>query len=166
MEGRFRPGHFSGVALVVSKLLHIVEPDNAYFGQKDWQQFTIIRQLVEELKFNTSLHVVPTMREADGLAMSSRNLRLTAEERRKAIVFYQALLAAKHLFRKGESLDKVSNMVQEMVENIPDITLEYFEVAESKNLNLLDNVKTADQPIMCIAGFVGEVRLIDNMFLD
>ena len=166
MEGRFRPGHFSGVALVVSKLFNIVEPDNAYFGQKDWQQFTIIRQFVEELKFNLRLHVIPTHREADGLAMSSRNLRLTAEQREQATIFFQALLFAKENLKAGKDVDMVSRKVREIIEKSGAITLEYFEVADSKNLNLLDNVKAADHPIMCIAGFVGDVRLIDNMFLD
>jgi pantoate--beta-alanine ligase len=166
MEGRFRPGHFSGVALVVSKLFHIVEPDNAYFGQKDWQQFTIIRQLVEELKFNITLHVIPTQREPDGLAMSSRNLRLSPEERQQATVFYHSLIMANHALKAGKNIESVSRNVREMVESSGMITLEYFEIAESKNLNLLDNVNAAEQPIMCIAGFVGEVRLIDNMFLD
>jgi pantoate--beta-alanine ligase len=166
MEGRFRPGHFSGVALVVSKLFNIVEPDNAYFGQKDWQQFTIIRQLVLELKFNLSLHVIPTHRESDGLAMSSRNLRLNISEREQATIFYRALVSAKDQLKLGKNVDAVSRSVREMVEENGMITLEYFEIAESKNLNLLDNVKAAEHPIMCIAGFVGEVRLIDNMFLD
>jgi pantoate--beta-alanine ligase len=166
MEGRFRPGHFSGVALVVSKLFNIVEPDHAYFGQKDWQQFTIIRQLVDELKFNLTLHVIPTHREHDGLAMSSRNLRLSQEEREHATVFYQALFAAKEALYSGRDIESVSRMVRSIVEKNGMVTLEYFEIADSKNLNLLDNVKAAEQPIMCIAGFVGEVRLIDNMFLD
>jgi pantoate--beta-alanine ligase len=166
MEGRFRPGHFSGVALVVSKLFNIVEPDNAYFGQKDWQQFTIIRCLVEELKFNISLHVIETQREADGLAMSSRNLRLNGEARQQATVFYHALIAARQELKSGRNIDAVSNMVREMVERDGMVALEYFEIADSKNLNLLDNVNAADRPILCIAGFVGEVRLIDNMFLD
>jgi pantoate--beta-alanine ligase len=166
MEGRFRPGHFSGVALVVSKLFNLVEPDRAYFGQKDWQQLVIIRQLVMELKFNLELRVVPIFREADGLAMSSRNQRLAAAEREKAVVFYRALEAAKTSLLSGSRFDEVSTMVRKIVESSDLVTLEYFEIAESKNLNLLDNVKAADRAIMCIAGFVGEVRLIDNMFLD
>jgi pantoate--beta-alanine ligase len=166
MEGRFRPGHFSGVALVVSKLFNIVEPAHAYFGQKDWQQFVIIRQMVEELKFNLNLQAVPTFREEDGLAMSSRNTRLNAEERKKATVFYEALQYAQKALKSGSHFDEVSANVRDIVEKYECITLEYFEIAESKNLNLIDNVNAADQPIMCIAGFVGEVRLIDNMFID
>ncbi|HYG19757.1 MAG TPA: pantoate--beta-alanine ligase [Ohtaekwangia sp.] len=165
MEGEFRPGHFSGVALVVSKLFNIIEPDNAYFGQKDWQQFAIIRQLTEELRFNLKLHTVETTREDDGLAMSSRNQRLKGPDRLNAGVFYQALLAARESLIKGIALDKVRHTVREMVNARPGVSLEYFEVADSINLNQLDSVKASDRPILCIAGFVGEVRLIDNMFL-
>jgi pantoate--beta-alanine ligase len=165
MEGRFRPGHFSGVGLVVSKLFNIVEPDHAYFGQKDWQQFAIIRQLTEELNFNITLHGVPTLREPDGLALSSRNLRLSETQRQQASVFYRALLAAREAFKSGKEAGFVKKLVQEIIEQQPGVVFEYFELADSKNLNLLENVKASDQPIMCIAGFVGEVRLIDNMFV-
>jgi len=165
MEGQFRPGHFSGVALVVSKFFNIVEPDHAYFGQKDWQQFAIIRQMVDELNFNLVLHSEPTSRESDGLAMSSRNLRLSAEQRTHATVFHQALLTAKHELIKGTAIETVKKKVKEIVEKKPDVKLEYIEVADSKNLNLLENVTASDQPILCIAGYVGEVRLIDNMFI-
>lgn len=165
MEGEFRPGHFSGVALVVSKLFNIVQPDQAYFGQKDWQQFAIIRKLTEELNFNINLHSVATLREADGLALSSRNLRLAPEERKKANIFYKVLLEARDALSEGTSLTRVKNRVREMVEANPGVILEYFELADSKNLNLLENVEQSRQPIMCIAGYIGEIRLIDNMFL-
>lgn len=165
MEGKFRPGHFSGVALVVSKFFNIVAPDNAYFGQKDWQQFVIIRQMVQELKFDVSLHYVPTYREPDGLAMSSRNLRLNKEERAKATIFYKALMAGKQNLLSGEPLDTVKKLVTDMVDKTDGVTLEYFEIADSKNLNVLEFVNEAEKPILCIAGYVGEVRLIDNMFL-
>jgi pantoate--beta-alanine ligase len=165
MEGKFRPGHFSGVALVVSKLFNIVQPDNAYFGQKDWQQYTIIRQLVNELQFGLKLHSVPTLREPDGLAMSSRNQRLNETQRQQAIVFYNALTAARTALLDGEQIEAVRTLVKEIVGQHLNVTLEYFEVAESKNLNAVENVKAADNPIMCIAGFVDEIRLIDNMFL-
>src|SRR5688572_14658669 len=140
MEGKFRPGHFSGVALVVSKFFNIVTPDNAYFGQKDWQQFAIIRQMVEELKFNVALHSVQTLREPDGLAMSSRNLRLTSEQRRTATIFYQALLSAKQNLQQGKEISAVAKEVRNMTEAIPGVKLEYFEVADSKNLNVLEFV--------------------------
>lgn len=166
MEGKFRPGHFSGVALVVSKLFNIVQPDRAYFGQKDWQQFAIIRKLIEELNFDITLHSVATLRESDGLALSSRNLRLDSEQRRKANVFYEALLQAKTDLKAGEPLTRVKAKVRDVIEKPADVKLEYFELADSKNLNVLENVEQSGKPIMCIAGYVGDIRLIDNMFLD
>ncbi|HZI25426.1 MAG TPA: pantoate--beta-alanine ligase [Chryseolinea sp.] len=166
MEGRFRPGHFSGVALVVSKFFNIVLPDNAYFGQKDWQQFAIIKKVVEELKFNIQLHSIPTYREHDGLAMSSRNLRLSGVQREKATVFYHALMAAKDQLNHGKDVRDVKLLVNNMINGTQDVRLEYFEVADSTNLNVLDFVNGAKKPILCIAGYVGDVRLIDNTFLD
>ena len=166
MEGAFRPGHFSGVGLVVSKLFNIVEPDHAYFGQKDWQQFAIIKKLTEELNFNTVLHSVATLREPDGLALSSRNLRLSASERQTATVFYKALLRAKDALQQGKTAGEVKPQVREFVEHSPEARLDYFELVDSKNLNAIENVQQSTTPIMCIAGYVGEVRLIDNMFLD
>jgi pantoate--beta-alanine ligase len=165
MEGKFRPGHFSGVGLVVSKLFHIVEPDHAYFGQKDWQQFAVIRQLVEDLSFNLRLHSVDTLREADGLALSSRNLRLSPEQRIAATVFYKAMRAAREFLLEGTDLTTVKTKVKEIIAQEPGMRLEYFELADSKNLNLIENVEGSNQPIMCIAGYAGEVRLIDNLFL-
>src|SRR5690606_28499450 len=141
MEGQFRPGHFSGVALIVSKLFNIVRPDHAYFGQKDWQQFAIIRKLTEELDFDIALHSVPTIREADGLARSSRNMRLSPDERKKANVFYQALVTAKTALTNGERLATVKAETARYVAEVPGVRLEYFEMADSKNLNLIENVE-------------------------
>ena len=165
MEGKYRPGHFSGVALVVSKLFNIVQPDHAYFGQKDWQQFAIIKQVAKELKFDLALHSVPTFREEDGLVMSSRNLRLTSKQRRHANVFYNALLTAKKNLQNGKNVSEVKHIVNEIVGEAEDVRLEYFEVADSINLNVLEFVNGTEKPILCIAGYVGDVRLIDNMFL-
>lgn len=165
-EGEFRPGHFSGVALVVSKLFNIVNPTRAYFGQKDFQQFKIISRLVEELNFNIDLICFPTLREPDGLAMSSRNLRLANDERKSALVFYHALTLAKAELRKGTDLKFIEGRVREMCLTENQVRLEYFALAGTENLNLLDNVKQETQAILLIAGFVGEIRLIDNMFVD
>jgi pantoate--beta-alanine ligase len=164
MEGQFRPGHFSGVALVVSKLLHIVEPTVAYFGQKDWQQFAIIRQLVKDLSFNVILKNVPIIRESDGLAMSSRNMRLTIDQRKRASILFVTLNESSDLLRKGNSISQVKDFVKKRLVSSPDIRLEYFEVADSENLKLLNNVEESVSPILCIAAFVGDVRLIDNLF--
>jgi len=165
MEGQHRPGHFNGVALVVSKLLHIVSPNRAYFGQKDWQQCCVIRHLVDELKFNVDICIVPTVREANGLAMSSRNLRLTESQRGDAVKIHQALSLAKKQLLEGESIASVRTLVEEKISEGKDMRLEYFEVAGSANLNFVDRVEESAAPILCIAAFVGEVRLIDNMFL-
>jgi pantoate--beta-alanine ligase len=166
LEGEFRPGHFSGVALVVSKLFNIVNPTRAYFGQKDFQQFKIINRLVEELHFDIELICFPTLREADGLAMSSRNLRLSTEQRKTALVFYRVLTFAKAEIKKGADLKSIKEKVTKMCFLENDVRLEYFELADAENLNLLENVKNANQSILLIAGFVGEIRLIDNMFIE
>lgn len=165
MEGKYRPGHFSGVALVVSKLFNIIQPDNAYFGQKDWQQFAIIQLIARELKFDLALHSVATYREPDGLAMSSRNLRLNPQQRQHANVFYNALLQAKKNLQDGKKVSEVKHIVSEIVGEASDVKLEYFEVADSINLNVLEFVNGTEKPILCIAGYVGDIRLIDNMFL-
>jgi pantoate--beta-alanine ligase len=165
MEGKFRPGHFSGVALVVSKLFHIVEPDIAYFGQKDWQQFAIIRKLTQDLKFNVKLKDIPTMREPNGLAMSSRNMRLSDDQKEKATILYKALSQGKALLKSGSSITQVKHTIEVLFQHEPEIKLEYFEVVDSENLTLLNNVEESETPIVCMAAFVGGVRLIDNMFL-
>lgn len=165
LEGAFRPGHFSGVALVVSKLFNIVAPDRAYFGQKDFQQFKIISQLVDELKFDLQLICIPTIREPDGLAMSSRNLRLNADDRKKALVLFQSLRYAIEEVRKKTDLKKIRNEIQKRCADLK-VKLEYFELADRKNLSLLDTVKDGDQTILLMAAHVGEVRLIDNVFVE
>ena len=165
MEGKHRPGHFNGVALVVSKLLNIVSPTRAYFGQKDWQQCCRISHLVDELKFNVEVCVVPTVREESGLAMSSRNFRLNEEQRRKAVRIHDSLIEARQQLLNGVSVSQVKKMVEKKISAAHDMRLEYFELASSANLNLLQDVDESAKPIMCIAAFVGEVRLIDNMFL-
>lgn len=166
MEGEFRPGHFSGVALVVSKLFHMVEPDHAYFGRKDFQQFAIIRQLVNDLNFNLTLHCIDTLREADGLAMSSRNLRLNGEERQLATIFYKGLQEARQKLQEGLAVAEVKRLIRQKIDAQPHTRLEYLEVVDPLNLNPLNNVRECNQPILCIAGYIGEIRLIDNMFLD
>lgn len=164
MEGKFRPGHFSGVAMVVSKFLNIVQPTRAYFGQKDWQQVVIIRHLVNQLKFNTEIHTLPIVRDSDGLALSSRNTRLNAELRKSSPVFYEALVHARELLAASMPVARVKEEITRFVNARPHARLEYFEVADSENLFLLDNVEEAECPILCIAGYIGDVRLIDNMF--
>jgi len=164
MEGKFRPGHFSGVAKVVSKLLNIVQPTKVYFGQKDFQQFKIVECLVKELKFDVELRCIAIQREQDGLAMSSRNMRLTAEQRKEAIVFYHSLLLAKQRLTDGVSMQKIKQEVKERCESKPGIRLEYIELADATNFVIQENVTS--KAILLIAGYVGEVRLIDNLLID
>jgi pantoate--beta-alanine ligase len=164
MEGKFRPGHFSGVALVVSKLFNIVQPNRAYFGQKDFQQYKIISKVVGELLFDLKLSSVPIVREQSGLAMSSRNQRLNAEEKTKATIFYQSLIRAKYLLLNGDSIEKVRDEVERKCGSIPGVRLEYLELADTENLNPTEIVSS--KSILLIAGYVGEVRLIDNLLLD
>lgn len=166
LEGKFRPGHFSGVGLVVSKLFNIVQPNVAYFGQKDYQQFVVISKLKEELLFDLTLRAIPIVREADGLAMSSRNMRLTEVQRSTAIVFYQSLLVAKELVLKGTNWAKIEAQVKIKCEALAGVKLEYIALADHKNLNPLDNVTNRSTAVLLIAGYVGEVRLIDNMLLE
>ncbi len=164
MEGKFRPGHFSGVALVVSKLFNIVQPNRAYFGQKDFQQFKIISKVVDELLFDLKLSSVPIMREQSGLAMSSRNQRLSSIERETAVIFYQSLQMGRELLLKGDSLEKVKHEVKKKCESISGIRLEYIELADTENLKPIEIVSS--KSILLIAGYVGEVRLIDNLLLE
>lgn len=165
MEGTFRPGHFNGVATVVVKLFHIVEPDHAYFGQKDWQQFTIISKLVEDLLFGITLHDVPTIREADGLALSSRNARLTPEQRSVAPVLYEALSTAREMIHSQVSLNEVKTFVAEKIPRHQNVSLEYFEIVDRRNLNAVEHVDSRQELIICIAAWIGDVRLIDNIFI-
>jgi pantoate--beta-alanine ligase len=165
MEGQYRPGHFSGVALVVSKLFNIVQPHHAYFGQKDWQQFAIIQQLVSELKFDLQLHCVPTVREPDGLAMSSRNKRLSESMRQEAPVIYQALLETREALKQGRSIPNAKKSAAERIERFGRLKLEYIEVADRDTLKLLTNIHESKSPILCAAVHAGDVRLIDNLFL-
>jgi pantoate--beta-alanine ligase len=166
LEGKFRPGHFSGVGLVVSKLFNIVQPTRAYFGQKDFQQFAIISKLCQELLFDIELRPVPIMREPDGLAMSSRNLRLVGEDRKKATIFYQSLLAAKDALKAGKSWSEIESKINENFLNVPGVDLEYISVSDSSNLKEVKDVTIPGQAIILIAGYVGEVRLIDNILLN
>jgi len=164
LEGKFRPGHFSGVALVVAKFFNLIKPTIAYFGQKDFQQFKIIERLVRELKFDLQLKPMPILRETDGLAMSSRNMRLSEPERKKAMVLFQSLTEAHKLIINGSPLSNVKEAVKQKCESIEGVKLEYFELASIENLKALESV--TDKAILLIAAYVGEVRLIDNLLLN
>ncbi|HOO09223.1 MAG TPA: pantoate--beta-alanine ligase [Cyclobacteriaceae bacterium] len=165
LEGKFRPGHFSGVALAVSKLFNIVQPDRAYFGQKDYQQLQVINCLKEELKFPIELRSVPIVRENSGLALSSRNQRLGEEGKRQAVFLFNSLCHAKDKILKGVPFSKIKAEVEQRAKLEPGVRLEYFELANRHTLQPLEEAKDMEDEIILIAAFVGEVRLIDNMML-
>lgn len=166
MEGRFRPGHFSGVGLIVSKLLNIVSPDSAYFGQKDIQQCAVIKKLVKDLNYPVDIRVVPTVRDKNGLALSSRNLLLTDEERSSAAHIHGSLKAAKEmLLTKARSVTETKKMVAEMFQNEEALNLEYFEIVSSETLLPVENIQPGKQVSLCMAAYIREVRLIDNIYL-
>lgn len=160
--GRFRPGHFRGVATVVLKLLNMVRPDRGYFGEKDAQQLAILRRMVEDLNVPVDIVPVATIRESDGLALSSRNVRLTPSERQLAPLLYRALLAAAELLNAGESsAEAVRQRATSRLMAEPAIKLEYFEICAVDNLQPLSEVNTS--ALIAAAVFVGDTRLIDNL---
>lgn len=165
MEGAFRPGHFSGVGVVVSKLFNIIRPDNAYFGQKDLQQFLVIQQMVRDLSFQLTLHRCPIIREADGLAMSSRNVRLSPENRPVAAHIYESLQLAGSMLRK-EGVEKTKQKVAAFLAQYPELQPEYFEVADGVTLAPVTNPQEHAPIALCTAVFLDGVRLIDNLILE
>lgn len=163
LEGAFRPGHFNGVGIVVSKLLNIVKPDVAFFGQKDLQQVAIIKRLVSDLSFDVKIDVVRTVREADGLAFSSRNMRLNPNERMAALVLSKALFFAKSELLRGVDWLTVKNQAVQLFESEPLCRLEYFELVDPNTFKILESFNPRDLSSICTAAYVGEVRLIDNL---
>jgi pantoate--beta-alanine ligase len=163
MEGAHRPGHFNGVATVVSKLFHMARPHAAYFGQKDFQQVAIVRQLIADLSFDLELVVAPTVREADGLAMSSRNRRLSPEARAVAPLIYQVLEAAAQQVRQGVAPAQVQAQALAALAQEPQFTPEYFEVADTQTLQPLAGYEAGRAVVLCVAARLGGVRLIDNV---
>ncbi|MBO2521660.1 MAG: pantoate--beta-alanine ligase [Clostridia bacterium] len=163
--GAFRPGHFRGVTTVVTKLFHIVMPDVAYFGQKDYQQLAVIRRMVDDLNFPVEIRGVPTVREADGLAMSSRNRYLNPEERRAATALYRGLTAAKALLEQGErNADRVRQRVREELAKEPLVREQYVEVVDADDLSQVSYID--GRVAVAVAAFVGTTRLIDNIVFD
>lgn len=165
MEGKFRPGHFNGVGTVVEELFRQVKPDNAYFGDKDYQQLAIIKKLTEKLKRPIKIHGVPIFREKNGLAMSSRNQRLNPEEREAAKIIYETLVKVNDWFRVI-TIPEINERVQEIFDDQPGMKLEYFEIADEATLKQTDFFYKDKSYRAFIVVFVGDVRLIDNMHLD
>lgn len=161
----FRPGHFRGVTTIVAKLFNIVEPDRAYFGKKDYQQWRVIQRMVRDLNMPIEIIGCPTVRETDGLAMSSRNRYLNQEERESALSLYRSLLAAKKRIEEGER--KINNIIREMrefIESQPHVhKIDYIEVVEAETLRPISELKSGQNVVIALAVHVGSARLIDNM---
>lgn len=160
--GASRTGHFNGVCLVVGKLFNLVQPDHAYFGLKDYQQFAILRRFAQELSFPVILHGQPTVREADGLAMSSRNRYLSPHERTVAPSLYQALVTAQKAAKNGADTDTCRLAALDILSKHPELNLDYLEIRNGQTLAQAENVPGNDDRIF-VAAFLGKTRLIDNM---
>lgn len=162
MEGKYRPGHFNGVAQIVSKLFEMVAPDRAYFGEKDFQQLAIIRALVKQQGYAVDIVGCPIVREEDGLALSSRNARLSAEERERALNISKTLFASRE-FAKGHSVAETAAFVEQSIAGAEGLRLEYFEIVDGATLQPVAAWNDADFVVGCITVFCGDVRLIDNI---
>jgi pantoate--beta-alanine ligase len=163
MEGKYRPGHFNGVAVVVKRLFDIVEPNLAYFGEKDFQQLAVIKKLKEIENLDIKIIGCPIIRENDGLAMSSRNTRLNKNERREAPFVYKTLLEAKDQLLNNTTVEDVKKFVIKQFDRNPNFRLEYFEIAEPKDLKPVHIIQKHDKARLFIAAYLGEIRLIDNL---
>jgi pantoate--beta-alanine ligase len=166
LEGASRPGHFRGVATVVTILLNTVRPDFAFFGQKDAQQALVIRRLVKDLAIDTEIVILPIVREDSGLAISSRNLYLNAEEQASATVIHRALKQAKSVFKEGErSAARIADVIRATIESEPRARLDYVAVTDAESLEPIERID--ERPtLIAVAAYVGKTRLIDNTILN
>ena len=162
MEGPFRPGHFNGVAQIVSKLFYAVEPERAYFGEKDFQQLAIIREMVRQLALPVQIVGCPIVREEDGLAMSSRNTLLTEEERERALTISSALFASAD-FAEVNTLAATKAFVEDIIDDTPGLELEYYNIVDGNTLQEVKEWTDSEYIVGCIALFCGKIRLIDNI---
>lgn len=165
MCGKSRPGHFDGVATVVLKLFNIVNPDRAYFGQKDAQQLAVIKQMVKDLNLDVEIIPCPIVREQDGLAMSSRNVYLSEEERKSAAVLYRALNLAKEMIEKGEKdVSSIKRAMEEMILKEKYTKIDYIEFVNNETFEIISKVE--GKVLIALAVFVGKARLIDNIVVE
>ena len=162
MEGKYRPGHFNGVCQIVSKLFLMVEPDRAYFGEKDFQQLAIIREMVRQMKYPLEIVGCPIVREEDGLALSSRNARLSDEERKNALKISQTLFESR-TFAASHTVAETQKFVEDAIAAAPGLRLEYFELVDGNTLQKIADWEDTSYAVGCITVFCGEVRLIDNI---
>ena len=162
--GASRPGHFKGVTTVVAKLFGIIKPDIAYFGQKDAQQAVVIRKMAEDLNMGLEVKVLPIIREEDGLAMSSRNVYLSTDDRRQATVLYRSLQDAEAAIKKGErDPKKIVKMMSDMISHVPTSKIDYISIVDTKNLKSVDKID--GETLIALAVFIGKTRLIDNVIV-
>jgi pantoate--beta-alanine ligase len=165
LEGASRPTHFRGVTTVVAKLFNIIQPARAYFGQKDAQQLIVIKKMVADLNMNLEIVTVPTLREPDGLAMSSRNIYLNSEQRQAATVLYQALTLAQKLWAQGErDAERIRQQIIALIQKQPLADIDYVSVADNETLDELDTV--SPPALVSLAVRFGKTRLIDNVVLE
>ena len=162
MEGAFRPGHFNGVCQIVSKLFDAGKPHRAYFGEKDFQQLAIIREMVRQMKFDLEIVGCPIVREEDGLALSSRNARLSSDERENALNISRTLFKSR-TFAATHSVSETQKMVEDAIAAAPGLRLEYFEIVDGNTLQKIGDWNETSYAVGCITVFCGEVRLIDNI---
>ncbi|MDD5383082.1 MAG: pantoate--beta-alanine ligase, partial [Candidatus Margulisbacteria bacterium] len=163
--GRTRPAHFRGVSTIVAKLFNIVAPDYAFFGEKDFQQQVIIKRMVKDLNFPVEVISLPTVREYDGLAMSSRNKYLTPKERKQAVVLYKSLLLAKEEIEKGErNIHKITLRLRSVIGSVPNIRLDYAAIVDPETLEEVKAIK--GRVLIALAGQIGKARLIDNLVVE
>ncbi len=162
MEGAMRPGHFNGVAQIVSKLFAMTGADKAYFGEKDFQQIAVIHRMVELEGFDIEIVECPIKREADGLAMSSRNVRLSEEQRAIAPVIHRTLVQSVELAKK-RTVEDIKKYVTDTVDSFPFLTTEYYEIVDGHTMQPISDWENTDYPVGCITVYCGDVRLIDNI---
>ena len=165
MEGKFRPGHFNGVAVVVKKLFDIVEPDRSYFGEKDFQQLTIMKALVKKLKIPVEIVPCSTIREPDGLAMSSRNIRLSADERKIAPVIFRVLKDVRKMASE-KNVKELKKYYFQQLEKYSQMKIEYFGISDIEDLSPIEEFEKDKKYVACTAVFLGKVRLIDNIIIN
>jgi pantoate--beta-alanine ligase len=165
LDGRSRPGHFRGVTTIVAKLFNIIEPDAAFFGQKDAAQLAVIRSMVWDLNFPVEIVACPIMRESDGLAMSSRNAYLNREERGRALVLQRSLQQVQREFQNGERIAaRLIASAKEVFAREPQVVLDYFEIVDPDTLDPVERV--SQKTLVAVAAYVGSTRLIDNIVLE
>ena len=165
LEGQSRPGHFNGVATIVCKLLLIINPDHVYFGEKDAQQCLVIEKMIQDLNIRSKILKVPTVREQDGLAISSRNMYLSESERDSAIFIYKSLALARELHSKGiKKSEFIKNSMSQLINSVPFTKVDYISIANVSNLEELDTIEC--DALVSMAVFVGKTRLIDNIYLN